>query len=473
MQIFWNRIDKIWMALASVKLTIVILTGLLLLSIPGMVIMQYNISNIDPGIQYDYEFWKWGKYLQLFTAYHSFWFVGLMVILSMNLISCSVERWPQMYKLATAKPVYWASSTFEKQPDEWKHTWKTSLNLEQFKSQALGYLKKGVIPKNPVILFEDANSVQIFWHTGRWSRVANYVVHTSLLVIFAGAIVSALYGFEGAANIPSGAAVDTFLIFKEGKASGLERVPGGLANERMLGFRLEAESFKVSFYEDFPGRPKEFVSILNILDRGRVLASKRIVVNDPMEFGNHTIYQASYGRMGDFDLQLRVIDKKDPVNNQIYLKSRLGEVRDLKKYGSSLVPVRAHMNVQNLGPGVQFQELKDGKAFGEPFWVLRDYKTVGFQGTQPFGLVLDGIEERYFTGLQIGYDPGAPIYWFGCFFMLLGTFYALFVSHKKYYLNYKAGQVIFTGTTHRMPLGFDTKLQKIARKLQSMEKTTS
>lgn len=463
----WERLDRIWAALASVKLTLFILLGLLLLSVPGMVILQYNISNVDPGIQYDYAFWKWGQYLQLFTAYHSFWFVGLMVILSMNLIACSVERWPQMLKLATAKPVYWAQGTFDRQPKPFSFEWTSKLNQDTFKSRALVALRG--FGRTPVVLAESSESLQIFWHTGRWSRIANYLVHTSLLMIFAGAIVSALYGFEGGANIPAGAAVDTFLIFKEGKLSGLDPAPGGLNNERLLGFRLEAESFRVSFYEEFQGRAKEYVSKLNVLDRGQLMASKIIRVNDPMEYGNYTFYQASYGRLGDFDLQMRVIDKKDPVNMQIYLKSRLGEVKDIKRYNNSLVPVRAMMNVQGLGPGVQFQELRDGKMVGEPFWVLKKYQELGFQRESPYGIVLDNIEERFFTGLQIGYDPGAPIYWFGCIGMLLGTFYALFVSHKKYYLNFEKGRVRFAGTTHRMPLGFDVKLSKLARKLQAME----
>ena len=75
------------------------------------------------------------------------------------------------------------------------------------------------------------------------------------MVIFAGAIITALYGFEGAASIPAGSAVDTFLLFSEGKETGLKRpdpknYPAGqvpLVNEKLLGFRLHAEDFRVEF----------------------------------------------------------------------------------------------------------------------------------------------------------------------------------------------------------------------------------
>ena len=100
--VFWRSVDRVWEAMASVKLTIVILVGLLLLGIPGTLVLQYNISNVDPGLQYSYDFWKFGQVMQLFTAYHSFWYVALMVVLSLNLVACSINRWPQMWKLANA-----------------------------------------------------------------------------------------------------------------------------------------------------------------------------------------------------------------------------------------------------------------------------------------------------------------------------------------------------------------------------------
>src|SRR5450432_2489528 len=112
MTTFWNWVDRTWLQMASVKITLFVFLSLLLLAIPGTVVMQINISNVDPGVQYDYDFWKFGQLTQLFTAYHSFWYVGLVALLAMNLIACSVERWPQMWKLAMAKPVAWAKETF-------------------------------------------------------------------------------------------------------------------------------------------------------------------------------------------------------------------------------------------------------------------------------------------------------------------------------------------------------------------------
>ena len=461
-------VDKAWDALASVKLTMVILLGLTLLSIPGTVILQYNISNVDPGMQYGYDFWKFARSIQLFTSYHSFWYVGLMVILSLNLIACSVNRWPQMWKLAVAKPVKWGKDTFTRQPKELNFEFETSIDKEEARKRVLDYATHP-FTQRPAILEESDNKFQVFWQVGRWSRIANYMVHTSLLVIFAGGIISSLYGFEGAANIPSGGAVDTLIIFKEGKVSGLQRAPGGLINEKMLGFRIRVKDFQVKFYEDWPGRPSDFISRVQILKDGVPVKEKSIRVNDPIEYNGVVMYQASYGRLGNYELEIRVVDKDTPVRGQSYQKTRLGDVVDLPQYGVSYVALQALPDVQGFGPGVQIQELEGENPVGQPFWLLQEHPEFDFKNREnsKYGLVLDSAEELYFTGLQIGYDPGAPVYWWGCFFMLVGTFYALFVTHRKFYVHFEDGKVRFAGTIHRLPFGFERVMLKKCEELKA------
>lgn len=472
MPAFWNWVDRVWLSLASVKLTIVIFVALLLLAIPGTVFLQFNISNVDPGMQYDYDFWRFGNWIQLFSSYHSFWYSGLIGLLAMNLIACSVERWPQMYKLATAQPVWWSEERFRQARPEFFFEWSSKNSTAELKERVLDYLSSRRV--SPQILADEPKHFQVFWQTGRWSRVANYLVHTSLLVVFLGAIVSALSGFEGVANIPAGDAVDSFLVFKEGKSSGLESPPsGGLLNERLLGFRVEVEDFDVSFWEGYADRPKEFVSKLNILREGKVLASKTIRVNDPLEFENFTFYQASYGRLGDYKIVARVIDKKEASAQQISLHFGLGKPQTFStpsQKETTIVAMKAALNVQNLGPGVLFQQFEGTKPVGDPFWVLKDYPffDIDRRKDSNYGVVVDQVSERFFTGLQIGYDPGAPIYWLGTLGMLIGTFWALFVTHKKYYLNFANGQFMFTASTHRLPIGFEEKVSKWAKALRSL-----
>jgi cytochrome c biogenesis protein len=476
---FWSAldrsIDKVWLALGSVKVTFFIFIALLVLSIPGTVFLQENISNIDPGVQYDYEFWRFGQFIQLFRAYHSFWYVSLIVLLAVNLIICSYERWPNMWKLAFAKPVALTVQAIEKRNAQF-FDWHSEKSREEIQADFAKWAKNHWIKYS--VVKDSAEEWQVFWQKHRLARIANYAVHTSLLIIFAGAIWSGLYGFEGLLNIPEGAAVDTFLMFKEGSSAGLERPPGnkGLLNERMLEFRLEAAHFNVDFYKDFPGRPKEFATRLNAIDRsnGAVISTKTIRVNDPLEIGKYTFYQASYGEMGDYRMDFRIIRKSSLhgsgrdafFDDQNFFNSKLGQVQNFPKMKASFVPLKFVADIQGMGPAVQVQELKNDQLSGEPFWVLKNDPVYDFGRKTDWALVLDDYKPLYFTGLQVAYDPGAPIYWFGCIGLLLGTFYALFFQHRKFYFIVRKDRQILTGSTHRLPFSFEAQLKKISRQLE-------
>jgi cytochrome c biogenesis protein ResB len=122
-----------------------------------------------------------------------------------------------------------------------------------------------------------------------------------------------------------------------------------------------------------------------------------------------------------------------------------------------------------VGPAVQFQEVEGEKLKGEPFWVFIDAPVVDLQRDSRFGFVVQSVERLYYTGLQIGYDPGAPIYWFGCLGLLIGTFYALLVTHKRYQIRIrKSGKVIVAGSIHRLPTGFEKRIDAWASKLQKV-----
>ncbi len=466
---FGKYIDDAWDSLASVKLTIVIFAMLLLLSIPGTVVMQYNISTIDPGIQYNFDFWNFGDKLQLFTAYHSFWYVGLIVLLSLNLIACSVNRWPQMWKYANAKAVFWSPEIFARQDEKLFHQWNSKLSGEDFRKKADAYFKSKRI--RSIVLKDEPRDFQLFWQAGRWSRIANYVVHTSLLIVFSGAIISSLWGFEGATNIPEGESISTFTVFKEGKHSGLRKVTGGAITERQLGHKLWARNFNVDFYKNFPGRPKSFESDLEVVDRdGKSLQRKKIVVNDPLNFldSGVYIYQASYGRLGDFQIDLRILDKKNPSAGREYFSTNLESPFTSQQWGVELIALRATPDIQNLGPGVQFQEVKADQLIGKPFWVLQNYPQHDFLDRKsPYTIFLDNVDEKFYTGLQIGYDPGAPIYWFGAFGMIVGTMWALFITHRKYHLYYERGVVYFAGANHRIPIGFEKTVKNMAEEMKA------
>ncbi len=114
--------------------------------------------------------------------------------------------------------------------------------------------------------------------------------------------------------------------------------------------------------------------------------------------------------------------------------------------------------------------MKDGKPYEEPFSVYAKYPNLKYNTDPRYQVVLDGVRENLYTGLQIGYDPGAPLYWFGCLGLLIGTFYALLVTHRKFHLRYENGEVLFAGTIHRLPSGFERQVAKWADDFKKLDK---
>ena len=86
-----DPLGKIWDFFATIKLTIVLLLSLAATSIIGTLIPQ----NEDPQAYFQtfgsilYRFFS---LLDLFDMYHSWWFQLLIVMLTTNVIVCSIDR---------------------------------------------------------------------------------------------------------------------------------------------------------------------------------------------------------------------------------------------------------------------------------------------------------------------------------------------------------------------------------------------
>ena len=95
-------INKIWKFFASVQLTVVVLLTLAGTSIIGTLIPQ-NENPMD-YIQTFGEFtYKLFSVLGLFDMYHAWWFLLLLLTLTVNIVVCSVERFPATWKIVTSR----------------------------------------------------------------------------------------------------------------------------------------------------------------------------------------------------------------------------------------------------------------------------------------------------------------------------------------------------------------------------------
>ncbi len=445
-----SPIDSVWDFFCSLKLTVVTLILLAVTSIIGTVIQQ-NLSPQEYLRIYSESTYRILDALQFFDMYHSWWFLALMGMFSINLIACSIKRLPRVWKavhqpvLVAEDSLYRTFSNFE------EHLVKSS--VDEVKGRLSAFLKQNFA--EPVITEKDGK-IHLFAQKGAYSRFGVYVTHLSILVIFLGAIIGNLWGYKAFVNIAEGTQENR--VWPRGGSAPIN-----------LDFSLRCEDFSVTFYEG-SNRPKEFKSILTVLENGQPvseeLTNRSVIVNDPLRYKGITFYQSSYGPTGDplFDFRVKVRETGETVN----LNARQGQRVSLPGGGSFRV-VQFAQSYQNFGPAARIEVFpKDGKR--SSFMVLQAFPDFDAQRGGDYIFSLRDFNQRFYTGLQVAKDPGVWVVWTGCFLLVAGCMIAFFLSHRRIWMTVqpvggKTG-IKFGGTAHRNQPGFELFIDDLKRKLK-------
>ena len=441
---------QLWDFFCSLRLTIALLIGLALTSIIGTIIQQ--------GPQREYLATLSETKIRLYSAlgffdmYHSWWFILLLYLLTLNLICCSIKRLPRVWKIVS-EPVLVMDEAFEKSLTAVK-TLKLKGGKGELKDRIASALKAEFAAP---VLTEQNGVYHLFAQKHAWCRLGVYVVHFSIIIIFIGALLGSFFGYKAYVNIPEGGSVSQVQ----------PRTMNGTPID--LGFTVACEKFSVSFYDT--GAPKEFRSVLSIIDHGQPVPGYQhipIIVNDPLTYKGITFYQSSYGQSEEGALyHLSVRDRKGGA--PVKLDARQGE-RVALPGGAFLSVMEATQNVRPFmkdfdGPGAQVEFTpKGGKA--QPFVILSDkYQSFNAEHGGDLVLTFDGMDQKFYTGLQVAKDPGVWVVWLGCFLMVVGICMAFFMSHKRVWARISDAGVVVGGSASKNPAGFELGFEELVQKL--------
>ncbi len=444
--------SKIWNFFSSVKLTIVLLLSLAATSIIGTLIPQ----NEDPAAYFK----AFGEYLYrlfnilgLFDMYHSWWFQLLLVLLTINIIVCSIDRMSANRRILFVRKPSFKLSRF-----------RNIKRKEMFENNRSPEQLKEIYQKLMTHHFRYSRTettdqgLAIYGEKGRWTRFGVYTVHFSVILLLIGGLIGSIFGFDGFVNIAEGESVQRIQL-----RNSTRTVP--------LDFAIRCEDFNVSFYDT--GAPKEFRSSLTILKQGRPVFKKDIIVNDPLRYNGINIYQSSYGTIPSSDVVLSFTSKK---TGKVYTqKAGVGQPVVIPEKLGTLV-------IKSLVRSFKFKGHEIGETLigtltppdGGPVEITLPLRFPSFDKMRKGNVLIAVVENvpRFYTGLQVNKDPGVWIVYCGFVLMIIGCYITFFMSHQQVCVELvrtaKKTKITVAGTANKNKSGMQASVTGFADKLAKL-----
>jgi cytochrome c biogenesis protein len=453
-----DKKNPVWSFFSSVKLAITLLIIIAIASILGTIIPQQDAAGefagkLSPGMASVLD------KLQVFDIFHSIWFLGLLLLLSVNLIVCSLNRFPSSWKRFRAISP----------PDEpalFKDLESNRVILTERKLEGEAERIEGLLKKRFKIVERKDKGVTSFVtaEKGRFSYFGVYLIHVSVLIIIAGMIIGFLLGFEAYVEVPEGESFDTVQL-KGGK--GIKK----------LDFTVRCDRFTIDYYKD--GTPKLYQSDIAFIKNDNTLHQTPVIVNHPATFEGIRFYQAHYGKVpsGEAVIMLQKgREKAQPI------KVSVGKAFDLPGNEGKATVVRMEPNLMQMGPAVKINIAAD--TGNVQFWVFQNIEQIEEENPgltdhvplfnpgvfAPYVFSLDMIQTKYFTGLQVARDPGVPVVVAGSLLLVFGFMAVFFYAHRQVMVRIdRQGthtRISVTGKTNKDPVGLSREIQRLIGDIQ-------
>ncbi len=445
----------------SVKLAIVLLILLAVFSVAGTMIPQKEgamefIQGLNPATFNLLDFFG------LFDLYHAGWFRLLIGLLALNLVVCSIERFPSAWRRVKARPSVDRSQPFENLPDT------LVISTDSGYEEALR-ISQNLLKKRFRTLRSERKKDRVFFlaEKGSFSHLGVFLVHLSVLVILIGALAGSFFGFEGFVKIAEGETVDSIM-------------PRSGNQSFSPGFEIRCDKFTVEFYDN--GSPREYRSAVTFLVGGKEVEKRDILVNHPVTFNGITFYQSTYEKVAGRGLRIK-LSKEGGKEDLKPIDAEIGQQIQLPgKEGFFQV-----LDIRHMGTApAALVSVETGK--GEPtrFWIFENFELIRSRlpeqmiksprfdpsAFKPYTFSLLGVQERYATGLQANQDPGVPIVWAGFILIVLGFIVTFFTSQQfvRVLVEKKNNKTVImvTGSASRNRPALDRDLQRLVEDIRSL-----
>jgi cytochrome c biogenesis protein len=313
---------------------------------------------------------------------------------------------------------------------------------------------------------DKANGVFLCAQKGRFSLFGVYLVHLSILVLIAGAMIGAFFGVEAYVNIAEGETVSAIQLRSNDQTLALP-------------FFVHCDKFTVEFYKN--DMPKTYQSDLTFIKDNQVIHSVKLRVNHPIEFEGFSFYQSSYATAPGGKATLALL--RDGGQRDVMNIAR-GYDFDLPGKEGSFRVLRVEADLMKMGPAIKVA-VRSNKNEEGTFWVFQQIDKIKAMNPdiitqvpmfnpalfRPYTFTLLGMEVKYVTGLQVNRDPGAPVVAAAAVLLICGLMLILFSYTRSVFIriDQKDDKIFVTvaGKSYKNQAGLQKEIQYLIAELKN------
>jgi cytochrome c biogenesis protein len=358
--------------------------------------------------------------LGLDHVYTTWWFLCLLMLLSISLIGCTITRQFPLFK--TSKEYF-----FKKQTNSF-------LVLPfSIKIQNIYYLKENILTKiqNLNFYIYQKNNI-IYGYKGLIGRLSPILVHVSLLIILVGTSIGAFENFKTQEILPKG---EIFHIQNPLRVGWVTSIPQ--VTTRINDFWVEYENNRVH----------QFYSNLSILDNfGKEIIEQTISVNNPLRYKSIDFYQSDWNLIG-----IRI---KNTQENKIF-EFPLFPLNNTNKSWITWI------NNKNETATLIFDQLQNIVFVYDQNGNFLSIKNLGDSILNNLTL----IDILPSTGLLIKYDPSINLIYFG-FALLMITTSLSFLPYNQIWIFNEKKNCWIGSVTNRGKIQLEIEFENLVRGIE-------
>ncbi len=346
--------------------------------------------------------------LGFFRVFSAPWFVGLLVLLVVSIVVCTLDRTPRLWWAIRRVSVEQPSAFFDLRLPERARFEGTAFSegeLAAVLRQRRFRTRRATAP--------DGSATWVYGDRNQYMKMATLLTHLGLILFLAGGAVTAAMGFE------------TVLFVGEGQTAPVQPVgtPHNLLVKN-LGFQAPVRP---------DGSFADFRTDLAVYRDGAEVARKTIRVNDPLEMDGFVFHQNAFGPTAD--LEVRDAEGRLAWTGPVLLAEEFaGLPQGFLTIPGSGVGLLLHLQRDASGtPLLALLGIGGAAGDGSSRVLFRGRLDVG--GTSDpadtAGYSITWIRPGFFTGMVVKNDPGAPVIWTAFVCLMAGLALSFYFPRRR------------------------------------------